>query len=488
MRRRNLRSGMFQAAWIGVATLVVALVVPSASADVAVLTSLAVTPTSPSVPIGGTIQLTATGTYSDGTTADLTSVALWTSSALAVSVSPTGLATAASAGSATVQAQVDAITDSTTVTVPAPTLTALAVTPTSPSVPIGGTIQLTATGTYSDGTTADLTSVALWTSSVASTTVSNAAGSTGLARAVNFGSATVTATIGGLNASTVVTVTARVYTPGAITHVIWIMMENHSASTVIGQPQAPYINALVKGAGLATTYFGIAHPSLPNYLGAVSGQPLASLPLTDCTSCKQSVASLFTQGETWKAYQESMPTPCKAFMSTDGLYVPRHNPGLYFTQISAASCAASDVPYPVLATDLAKNTLPAFSFVTPNLAHDMHNGTTTTQVAAGDAWLATSVPAILNSPGYLAGTTALFITWDEGNGVGNIKGTDCTKAPTNVSCRVALVVASQYTTPGTVASATYTHYSLLRATEGILGLPLLGQAAVVADLAPAFGL
>jgi phospholipase C len=265
-------------------------------------------------------------------------------------------------------------------------------------------------------------------------------------------------------------------------------MENHSASTIIGSAKAPYINALVRGYGLAASYFNIAHPSLPNYLGAVSGQPLSSLPLTDCTNCKQAGSSIFTQGESWKSYQESMTVPCEPYKSPDGLYVPRHNPALYYTQIPAVTCKADDVPYPVLATDLAQNTLPAFSFITPNLVDDMHNGAVTASVGVGDTWLANHLPAILASPGYQAGTTVVFLTWDEGSGLGNVKGTDCINSPTNPSCRVALAVISPYGTPGTVASSTFTHYSLLRATEELLGLPLLGQAAVAPDIAPAFGL
>ena len=368
------------------------------------------------------------------------------------------------------------------------TLSSVAVTPADPSVPFGGTLQLTATGTYSDGTTMDLTKQAAWSSSGSAVTVSNTSGSQGLASGVSVGSATVTAALSGVSGSTLVTVTALVYAPGAIRHVIWIMMENHSASTIIGSSRAPYIHYLMAQYGLASNYLNIAHPSLPNYLGSVSGAPLSSLPLTDCTSCKQAGPSIFTQGETWKSYQESMTVPCKPFKSPDGLYVPRHNPALYYTSIPPATCKADDVPYPVLATDLAQNNLPAFSFITPNLADDMHNGPLTVSVGVGDTWLANNLPSMLSSPDYRAGTTAIFLTWDEGSGVGNVKGTDCIHSPTNASCQVALVVVSPYTTPGTIAPAAFNHYSLLGATEDLLGLPLLGQASVAPDLAPAFGM
>ena len=117
--------------------------------------------------------------------------------------------------------------------------------------------------------------------------------------------------------------------------------------------------------------------------------------------------SIFGQGETWKAYQESMPANC--YRSDSGEYAVRHNPPPYYTSLSG--CACLDVPYSQLATDLAGNALPAFSFITPNLIDDMHDGT----IAQGDAWLARNLPVILNSPS-TSGTTAVFITWDEGSG------------------------------------------------------------------------
>ena len=488
MRRRHLGSRSSLVALVGAAVVAVALLAPTASAVAPVLSAITLTPGNPSLPAGTSVQLTATGTYSDGSTGDLTSQVVWSSSDPTVSVSSTGIITGLSSGSATVSALLDAVSGSTTVSVTPAVLTTLVVTPANPSVPVGSTAQLTATGTYSDGSTVDLTSQVLWSSSGPSVTVSNAAGSQGLATASSVGAATLTATLSGVVGSTLVSVTTRVYAPGAIQHVIWIMMENHSATTIIGSAKAPYINSLVNGYGHAASYLNIAHPSLPNYLGAVSGQPLSTLPLTDCTSCKQAGPSIFTQGETWKSYQESMTAPCEPFKSVDGLYVPRHNPALYYTQIPSATCKSNVVPYPALSTDLAQNTLPAFSFITPNLIDDMHNGTLTGSIPVGDTWLANNLPTILASPSYRAGTTVVFLTWDEGSGTGNIKGTDCINSPTNLSCQVALVVISPYTTPGTTPTTTFSHYSTLRATEELLGLPLLGQAATAPDLAPAFGM
>src|SRR5215471_12866192 len=104
---------------------------------------------------------------------------------------------------------------------------------------------------------------------------------------------------------------------GAYRHVIWIWMENRGYRDIIGnKAQAPYINSLAAGCGLATDYHATTHPSLPNYLAATSGIAQGSLPATtylDCSPsviCDMTVGSVFGQGETWKAYQESMPSNC----------------------------------------------------------------------------------------------------------------------------------------------------------------------------------
>ena len=275
-------------------------------------------------------------------------------------------------------------------------------------------------------------------------------------------------------------------TPHTYQHVIWIWMENHSFSDIIGNTsQAPYINSLAAGCGLATNYHNTTHPSLPNYLAATSGLAQAQLPVlsfADCSPsviCHTSARSIFGQGETWKAYQESMPSTCDT--SSSGEYAVSHNPPPYYTSLSG--CASHDVPYTQLATDLANNALPAFSFITPNLIDDMHNGT----IAQGNAWLASNLPAILNSSQYKAGTTAVFITWDEGSGGYPIEDCDDTTT-TDTSCRVATIVISPTTPAGTTSGTFFSHYSLLATTEQLLGLPKLGQASSSATMTAAFHL
>jgi phospholipase C len=263
---------------------------------------------------------------------------------------------------------------------------------------------------------------------------------------------------------------------------VWIFMENHSYDTVIGSPDAPYINNVASECGLATNYHNVTHPSLPNYISATSGLDLASLdPFTgDCDptgACTTNTGSIFAQGESWKAYEESMPSTCDH--SDAGNYAVRHNPPTYYTTLSG--CASKDVPYDQLATDLANNALPAFSFITPNLINDMHDGT----LADGDTWLSHNLPTILNSPAYRDGTTAIFLTWDEGEGGSS---NDCATNTKDVGCHVATVVVSPSTMAGTRSATLFNHYGLLGTAEEMLGLPKLGQAASNASMVSAFNL
>src|SRR5262249_44887154 len=134
-----------------------------------------------------------------------------------------------------------------------------------------------------------------------------------------------------------------------------------------------------------------------------------------------------------------------------------------------------------LAADLAGGDLPAFAFVTPNLVHDMHDGS----VADGDRWLARNLPAVLDSPAYRQATTAIFITWDEGEG-----GTSdhCASNVSDAGCHVATIVVSPSTARGTKSGVLFNHYSLLGTAEQLLRLPRLGLAAAKPTMTQAFGL
>ena len=256
-----------------------------------------------------------------------------------------------------------------------------------------------------------------------------------------------------------------------------------SATSSETPQQAPYINSLAAECGLATNYHNLSHPSLPNYIGATSGLSGRQIKTfdPDCSpskKCSTSAPSIFGQGETWKAYEESMPANCAP--ANSGEYAVRHNPPPYYTTLSG--CSTLDVPYTQLSADLAADALPAFSFVTPNLIDDMHDGT----IADGDKWLAANLPTILNSADYQSGSTVVFITWDEGTGGKN--GEACATNTTDASCQVATIVISPSTPAGATSATLFNHYSLLGTTEQLLGVPALGAASSATLMTNAFNL
>ncbi len=316
----------------------------------------------------------------------------------------------------------------------------------------------------------------------AATATGRAAGTTtapaaGITTATAAGRTTATAA-GRTTAPTAAAPCGTTTTAPTYRHVIWIWFENHD---IMGSSSAPYFNSIASKCGVATNYHNVTHPSLPNYVAATSG--IASLEpfYSDCSpsnECSSSAPSIFSQGETWKAYEESMPSNCDP--SNSGDYAARHNPPAYYPALT--TCSANDVPYRQLATDLASNALPAFSFITPNLIDDMHDGT----IAQGDAWLSSNLPAILASPEYTSGSTAVFVTFDEGNDDGQT-GENCV-ATSDSSCHVLTIVISPSTAAGSTSATMFSHYSLLATTEQLLGLPTLGQAASAATMTAAFNL
>ena len=185
------------------------------------VTSIVMNPSASTISIGSTQQFTATATYSDNTSAVVNTQVSWTSSNPAlVTVSATGVATASGSGSATITATLSGVTSSAQITVPAPavppppvTLTAIAVSPSTSSLAIGATQQFTATGTYSDGSTANVTPQVSWTSSnPALAKVST----TGLAAGVNPGTVMVTATLNSKSGSAQITVPQPTFTVTSI--------------------------------------------------------------------------------------------------------------------------------------------------------------------------------------------------------------------------------------------------------------------------------
>lgn len=335
-------------------------------------------------------------------------------------------------------------------------------------------------------------------------------------------------------------------------HVFVIMMENTGYATLLtpANTSTAFIRTLAASYGLETRYYGVTHPSLPNYVAATSGSTWGSNSDTEAQASAGSFdhTSLFDEmtqaGVTWKGYMESMPSAgytgdygacttganptCTGGTSHhDALYVRKHDPFMQYPDISSdPALAANVVPLGQLRTDLARNDVPQFAWISPNVCNDMHGGTascpypTTTATAPkqaalyadGDAFLRTWVTAITSSPAW-TGNSAIFITWDEGSfanvapyGPKDLSGCcDSPLIPTPPATpatagggtlatstldgggHVPMIVVARHGARGATDAQSANHYSLLQTVELNFGLPLLGNSGdtlQVRSLAP----
>jgi hypothetical protein len=214
-------SGLAASRSVGTSTITATLGSVNASSPLTVsaaaLVSIAVSENRSTIPLGMTAQFSAKGVYTDGSTQDLTSSTRWSSLPSGVlSFSSSGLATGKAVGTATVRATLGAINGTGALTVSAAALTSISVVPDDPAMPLGTRQQLAATGTFTDGSTRDLTASAAW-SSTSPEVVSIGGG--GLATANSLGNATVSAISGAVSASAGLTVSSAALTSISITPV-----------------------------------------------------------------------------------------------------------------------------------------------------------------------------------------------------------------------------------------------------------------------------
>jgi len=264
-------------------------------------------------------------------------------------------------------------------------------------------------------------------------------------------------------------------------HVLVVMEENKGYGAVIGSASAPYINSLAKTYASDTSWYGVRHPSLPNYLAVVSGSTWGIT--TDCTTCGPFAGpslggQLSAAGIPWKGYLESMPSACYAGASS-GAYVKRHNPFAYFKDVLASSCSSHVVAFTSFGSDLASSAAPDFAWVTPNLNDDMHDGT----VSTGDTWLKNHIGPILSSPWFTNHESTLIITMDEHTS----DNTGCCNGSTGG--HVPLVIVSNHARGVGSFSSSGDLYGTLRSVEKSYGLGLLGATAttVHGDVSAYFG-
>jgi phospholipase C len=241
-------------------------------------------------------------------------------------------------------------------------------------------------------------------------------------------------------------------------HVVVLVFENKDAKSVLGNSEAPTFNAYARRFARLNGYYGVAHPSLPNYIALVSGSTHGiTSNCTDCIVDARSLAdTLEAAGRSWKTYAQGLPSPGFTGAS-HGRYAKKHNPFLYFRRVaSSPQRSARVVPFSELAADLRAKSLPDFALVVPDLCTSMHD----CSVSVGDAWLRRVAPPLLRLE-----KTAVFVVFDEGTS--SVRG----------GGHVPALVLGTAVRPRTQYRVVTSHYGVLRTIEEGWGLPLLGRSA-----------
>jgi phosphatidylinositol-3-phosphatase len=282
-------------------------------------------------------------------------------------------------------------------------------------------------------------------------------------------------------------------------HVFVIMMENTGYNHLIGNTaDAPWINAAAAKYGLATNYFGVAHPSQPNYIAATSGSTNGVTNDNDTTiNVPNIVDQLDAGGKTWKAYMQSLSL-CNgnllAHACGNQLYERKHNPFVSYADVqSNPARLANIVDFSQFATDLANNTVPDYSWISPDQCNDMHGrgggGSSDScdfsnedlLIQAGDTFLSNTVGAIIASSAW-TGNSVIFITWDETEFPFNDTSGCCDANPGGG--HVVMLVISHSNHSPVSSSAASNHYSMLATIEGGWKLGCLAFTCDTANVTP----
>jgi hypothetical protein len=250
-----------------------------------------------------------------------------------------------------------------------------------------------------------------------------------------------------------------------VKHVWVIALTGHSYDESFGDgaAAAPYLATELRAKGtLLPWYHAAGHDPSAGGVALLGGQKDAPGPFDDKSATL--VDQLTGAGRTWKAYVEAATAGLNAGDNPclrPAAQQPR-NPFLRFASITgAAECGSSIADLDRLAPDAADtDAAPAFSYILPGPAHDG-----STSLADADAWLRTTLPAILDSKAY-NDAGLVVVTFDAG-------------APTDVEAgggRVGALLLSPFVTAGGTVNAPYDPFSLLASIEELFGLERLGYA------------
>jgi phosphatidylinositol-3-phosphatase len=328
----------------------------------------------------------------------------------------------------------------------------------------------------------------------------------------------------------------------AVKRIFVIMLENHSQSTVINNPYTPFINSLARDHGQATNYYGVTHPSQPNYVAAITGQmdpEFMNDVETNHFAYTNLVDQLESHGKTWGAYMEAIPGAGSLetrWPAPNQLYTNKHNPFVLMDDVRSDPARLAKIkPYTDLAADLNSSHAPDFVWISPDQCNDMHGGVyvavdghpetpcpynsavdDANDIALkqkADAFVHTAVDTIRSSKAW-TGNSVIFLLSDESDYDGTASTTDnwadvsgCCDSPGYGSAPAlpvgyiledngghvwndgqfgggkvpAIVIARNGA--GAIRDATpYNHYSLLRTIEEVWNLGYLGYAADAANV------
>jgi phosphatidylinositol-3-phosphatase len=241
-------------------------------------------------------------------------------------------------------------------------------------------------------------------------------------------------------------------------HIVIVINENKLYSRMIGNPEAPYINALAARGAVFTNSFALLHPSQPNYLALFSGSfqgvinntsPAPGAPF----SAPNLASGLFGAGLTFAGYCQGLPHAGYVGPVHEN-YRRRHNPWSNFANIPA-TC---NLPFTDFPSPDRFDSLPTISFVIPDLVHDMHSGT----IAGGDEWLKNHLDA--------------YIRWSETHNSLFILTFDESDAPE--SNQILTLFVGPMVKPGYYPQPV-NHLHVLRTLEDLYGLPYAGDSAHV---------
>jgi hypothetical protein len=280
----------------------------------------------------------------------------------------------------------------------------------------------------------------------------------------------------------------------AIKNVFVIAMENEPAAAIYGNKNAPYLNGLLAKYAHATAFtdpLSDGIPSEPHYVWMEAGtNKFSDVTFTGDSdpstgNSTKNTAHLTTQMMaatppiSWMGAMEGLSSSTGACpTSSSGMYAAKHDPFVFFQDIagsppskSNALCGAHHAAF-TSGQALVQGTVAQYTFISPNLCHDMHGDSgcpSGDPIATGDAWLAANVPALIDYVNANAGV--IFIVWDE---------------PEGGSALIPFFAIGPRVKPGYTSTVAFTHSSLVKTVEEIFGLPILPTVAAANDLADLF--